>query len=122
MKKILQNIMLNKFFSTPMPKRRIKSFTAIMLIGLLLVFSLSNCKKSCITCYQQSGSNLRYDSSITVSYNTVLHHYDTLLVKVDTILKKDSIYLLHYCPGSQEYNTIAGYEINNGEYACGYDQ
>jgi len=98
-------------------------YKAIFILSLVVVLSCS-CKKSCITCLNQGGQTYpRFDSSNIVSYDNVLHRYDTLLVKVDTIYRFDSIYILHYCPGSQQYNVIISSEsLNYGSYACSYDQ
>jgi hypothetical protein len=109
----------NTFFSAEMHK-----VSMLCLLAFLLAFYLSGCKKSCITCFNQGTgqTNYKYDSSTTVSYNPVLHRYDTLLVKIDTIYKFDSVYILHYCPGSQEYNSITSSEsLFDGSYVCSYD-
>ena len=107
----------------------------VLLLGLLLAFCLSDCKKSCFTCTYQQPGPYRWDSVVSVSYDSILHRYDTLFVKWDTINRKGTFSILHFCPKDLDYNSIvlsghsggaggAPYSVyaNGVYYGCGYDQ
>jgi len=107
----------------------------VLLLVLFLAFCLSDCKKSCFTCSYQQPGPYRWDSVVNVSYDSVLHQYDTSFVKWDTINRKDSFSILHFCPKDPDYNSIvlsshsggaggAPYSAyaNGVYYGCFYDQ
>jgi hypothetical protein len=96
---------------------------------LFMVF-VYGCKKSCITCTDEPYYE-RYDSSINVTYNSSTNHYDTILVKIDTLVIWGNRNILHFCPGSASYNGIIGgtgvplsyyNPANYQSYYCSYDQ
>ena len=127
MKKIPAN---NNYLNTEILKTQF-----VLLLGLTLALCLSDCKKSCFTCSYQQPGPYRYDSVVVVSYDSVLHKYDTLFIKRDTINKEGNFYILHFCPKDPNYNSIvlsgnsggaggAPYSVyaNGVYYGCFYDQ
>ena len=123
MNKKFPSVISDKLLTTERKKCGIKEYSFPMLLGFLLVFCLCDCKKSCVTCGSGFQGPDRYDSSTVIHYDTVLHQYDTLLIRVDLIIGYSSQSIVHYCPGSQEYNAITSSGIlYNGGMPCTYDQ
>ena len=89
---------------------------------ILCIALSSGCKKSCYTCFGGPFVYLpiKYDSSFNISYDSVSHQYDTVLVKIDTIERTSNSTINHICPGNPEYQQIM--DNNTGGWYCTLDQ
>jgi hypothetical protein len=96
-----------------------KTLFILILCGGIL---FSGCKKSCYTCFGPTIIYLpiRYDSSFSIFYDSLSHHNDTLLVKIDTILRVDNSTIQHVCPGNPQYYYAAENDWGGG--GCVLDQ
>ena len=93
----------------------------LTFIIILSVILFSSCKKSCYTCLGGLYyTPIKYDSSFNIFYDSAFHHYDTLLVKVDTIRRLINTEIHHVCPGNPDYIQIE--KNNSGGWSCGLDQ
>ena len=91
-------------------------------ILILCIILLSSCKKSCYTCFAGPFFYVpfKYDSSFNIVYDTVSHHNDTLLVKIDTIKRVNNAIIHDVCPGNAYYPEQSGY--NYSGWTCFIDQ
>jgi hypothetical protein len=93
----------------------------LTFIAILCIVLVCGCKKSCYTCFAGPyNMPIRYDSSFNIIYDTLSHHNDTLLMKVDTIFRIDNMNIHHICPGNVDYDMIANHKFNS--WSCGLDQ
>jgi hypothetical protein len=102
----------------------------LLFVPFVSIVWLYGCKKSCLTCVNQTGDTL-YDSTTMVSYDSTHHRNDTVLIKIDTFSYASPLSIIHFCPGSQTYSDIVNgtgvplsyyNPANYQTYYCGYDQ
>ena len=93
----------------------------------LITICCGGCKEACVSCVSNlNWPIIRYDSIVNVYYDTVLHKYDTVFIKIDTTARWNGVNYLQICPGTPEYEKLQpptsptghSYSDSYGYYDC----
>ena len=73
----------------------------------LIIICCGGCKEACVSCLSNlNWPIIRYDSIVNVYYDTVLHKYDTVFIKIDTTARWNGVNYLQICPGTPGYQLL----------------